>query len=91
MAKNAPVSPKVSNGTLSGLAVSVVTWILTTYIPAFHNGLPTQVRDLLPALVGVIGYFGAGYLSKHPATASEIERAVTDLRAAEAAVAKKAA
>lgn len=91
MAKHAPVSPKVANGSLSGLAVSVVTWVLTTYIPTFHNGLPTQLRDLVPALVGVVGFYAGGWLSKHPATAAEIQRAVDDLRAAEAAVAKKPA
>jgi hypothetical protein len=89
MTKRAPVSPKVANGTLSGLAVSVVTWILTTYIPTFHNGLPQNIRDLLPALVGVGGFYVGGYLSKHQATSTEIQRAVDDLRAAEAAVTKK--
>lgn len=73
-----PISPKVSGGTLAGLPAAIMTWILTTYIPAFHSGIPPQIQPLVPALVGVIGFFWAGYSSKHKATAAEIEIAMQE-------------
>lgn len=73
-----PISPKVSVGSLSGLALLGVTWLLTTFIPAWHNGIPTEIQPLIPGILGVIGYFGGGYLAKHPATNSEVEIAIQD-------------
>lgn len=71
-------SPKVTVGSLSGGALAGVTWLLTTFIPAWHSGIPTQLQPVIPAILGLIGYFGGGYATKHPATASEIEIAIQD-------------
>lgn len=73
-----PVSAKVSVGALGGSAVSAITWILTTYIPAFHSGIPPTLQPVIPAILGVIGYFTTGYSAKHQATVEEIETAFQD-------------
>jgi len=75
------ISNKVGNGTLTGAAVALLTWALTYFIPAWHSGLPPAVGDLLPAAVGVIGYFAGGYLSTHRATVAEVERAIAEAEA----------
>ena len=67
------ISSKVSNGTLGGLAAAGVTAALVYYIPAFKNGLPGPVSDLVTAAVGAIGYFAAGYQSTHRATVPEVQ------------------
>lgn len=72
------ISGKVSNGSLSGIVVLTITWILTTYIPAFHSGIPPALAQLIPGLVGAAGYFGGGYLARHKATPDEIEAAIQD-------------
>jgi hypothetical protein len=71
-------SPKVTVGSLSGLALTGITWLLTEYIPAWHSGVPAQIQPLIPAILGVIGYFGGGYATKHPATLAEVEIAIKD-------------
>ena len=76
-----PVSSKVSNGGLAGLAVSVITGLLVYYIPAWHSGIPDVVRELIVAGVGVAGYVGAGWLSRHRPTPAEVARAVAEARA----------
>ncbi len=74
MAKQ-PISNKVAAGTLTGTAVTVLTWALTTYIPAWHSGIPSTLAALLPGLVGAVGYFAGGYMAKHyPAALSEVPR-----------------
>jgi hypothetical protein len=49
-----------------------------TAIPAFHSGIPAVYQPFIPAIAGVLGYFGAGYKSTHQATVSEIEAALVD-------------
>lgn len=73
-----PISAKVSNGSLGGGLASVITWILVTAIPQFHSGIPAIYQPLIPALAGILGYFGTGYKSTHRATFSEVETALKD-------------
>ena len=75
------ISSKVSNGTLGGLAAAGVTAALVYYVPAFKNGLPGPVSDLVTAAVGAIGYFAAGYQSTHRATVPEVQAAIADAHA----------
>ena len=44
---------KISAGTL----VAFITWALTTYVPAWHSGLPSAVSAFLPAVAGLIAVF----------------------------------
>jgi hypothetical protein len=72
------ISAKVGNGTAVGTAVGLVTWALTTFIPAWHTGIPVQLANVLPLVIGVIGYFVGGYLSTHQATVTEVETAISN-------------
>lgn len=81
------ISAKVANGSLTGLATGLVTWALTYFIPAWKSGIPPALAPLVPALVAIAGYFAAGYLSRHKATAGEIARALAELEAISGAVA----
>jgi len=76
----AGISAKVGNGTLDGALLAAVTWGLTYFIPAWHSGIPGPVGDALPAIVGLVGYFGGGYLSTHRATVQEVRAAVEEAR-----------
>lgn len=84
--KASPVSPKVSNGTLAGLASTLLTSALVYFVPSWHSGLPGFAPYLISGAVGAIGYFGTGYLSKHPATAAEIATAIADMEKIASAV-----
>jgi hypothetical protein len=68
----APISNKVSAGTLTGAAVTAITWILTQYIPTWHSGIPATLAALLPGIVGAAGYFAGGYLARHYPAADEV-------------------
>lgn len=74
----ATISQKVTSGTLGGGAVALVTAILIQAVPAWHAGLPTWLQQLIPVLVGMAGYFGAGYQATHKATVGEVQAAVAD-------------
>jgi len=72
-----PISNKVAAGTLTGGAVTVLTWALTTYIPAWHSGIPSTLAALLPGAVGALGYFAGGYMAKHyPAALFEVPQLI---------------
>ena len=73
-----PVSGKVIGGTGLGAAVGLATWALTTFIPAWHSGLPDQLATALPFVIGVLGYAAGGYLARHRATALEIQKSLND-------------
>lgn len=75
----APISNKVSNGTLGGGAAGIVSALLVYFIPAFHSGIPAPLAPIIPALIGAIGYFGSGFVSKHQATGDEIGRLITQV------------
>jgi hypothetical protein len=77
----APISNKVASGTLTGAALTVLTWALTTYIPAWHHGLPATFAALLPGIVGAAGYYAGGYMAKHYPAAGEITQAALKLLA----------
>jgi hypothetical protein len=77
---NNVISAKVSNGGLAGALAGVVSSLLVTFIPAFHGGLPAIVQTLIPVGIGTAGYLIGGYLSKHQATAAEVQAAVNDAK-----------
>ena len=80
------ISNKVTTGTLSGLALLLITWALTTFIPAWHSALPAPVATVLPGVIAAAGYFSGGWTARHQATVSEIERAAADADAITAAI-----
>jgi hypothetical protein len=78
---SAPLSNKVSNGTVIGMASGVIAAALQYFIPAWHSGIPQIAQLLITAGIGATGYFGGGWMSKHQATVSEIEIAIRDAEA----------
>jgi hypothetical protein len=71
-----PVSAKVSNGGLVGVAGLLITWGLTYFIPAWHSGIPPALAGIIPGALSVAGYLLGGYFSKHQATLREVTAAL---------------
>lgn len=59
-----PVHNKVSVGLAWGSPAAVITWALTTFIPAWHSGIPDTLARALPGFVGVAAYFWASWSAK---------------------------
>ena len=53
----APVETKTAAALFTGL----LTWMLVTYVPAFRNGLPSDLAAVLPVIVGAVG----GWFAPH--------------------------
>lgn len=81
-----PISQKVYGAAGGGGPLGLLTWALTTYIPAWHNGIPQSLQGLLPYVVGILGAVGGGYASTHVATVKEIQAAFQNAQAIEALV-----
>lgn len=75
-AKRAPVSGKVSNGTLGGGAVGLLVAILTYFVPAWHSAIPNGLEPFIPVLTSAVGYYLTGFASKHQATTDEVIHAI---------------
>lgn len=80
------VHPKVLAGTATASVTGFITWVLVSFVPAFHSGLPTNLATLLPAVVASALGFAGGYIKKagpEIATAeswvTRVENAVTEL------------
>lgn len=56
------IHPKVAAGSAAGAATGLVVWALVSFVPAFHNGVPQPVVDVLPVALGWLGHTIAGYL-----------------------------
>lgn len=68
----AAISGKVANGTIGGTAVTLITWALTFFIPAWQSAIPSGLQALLPGILGAVGFYISGYASKHQATTDEV-------------------
>jgi hypothetical protein len=55
----AGISPKVAVGTLVGVAVAIVVWVVATVT---HTAPPIYVVALIPAIAGGLG----GYVTRDP-------------------------
>jgi hypothetical protein len=82
----APISQKVYGASGGGLALGLVTWALTTFIPAWHSGIPPTLQPLIPALVAVVGAFAGGWFSKHRLTPQELQDAITFAKSIESII-----
>lgn len=71
-----PLSAKVTNGTVGGVAVGLVTWALTWFVPAWQSAIPGPLQALIPTVLGAAGYYITGFSTKHQATTDEIVRAI---------------
>lgn len=54
---------KIGAGT--GAAVGLTVWLLMSFIPAFHTGVPEPVTAVLPFILGWIGHTGATWIAPH--------------------------
>jgi hypothetical protein len=59
------VETKVKAGAVAGGVTGLVVWALVSYIPAFHNGVPQPVLDVLPFALAWIGHTVAAYMAPH--------------------------
>lgn len=66
-----PVETKVAASSSVSMVTGVITWILVTYVPVFHSGLPAPLATFLPYVVATVLGAAAGYLAPHTTTAAE--------------------
>ncbi len=59
------VESKVKAGAAVGALTGVVVWGLVSYVPAFHNGVPGPVVDLIPFALAWAGHTIAAYRAPH--------------------------
>jgi hypothetical protein len=61
----APVESKVAAAASASAITGVITWILVTYVPTLHGGLPASLATFLPFVVAsAIGAI-SGYMAPH--------------------------
>ena len=58
------IHPKVAAQTITGLVTGVITMLLVNLVPAWHNGIPSDMKDLITLGVTVVLGFAAGWLKK---------------------------
>lgn len=61
----APIEAKVAAGSAASTVTGILTWLLVTYVPAFHSGLPTALAALLPFIVATALGSATAYLAPH--------------------------
>lgn len=64
---SAPVETKVKAGAAAGGLTGAVAWALVSFVPAFHNGVPQPVVDVLPFVLAWVGHVAAAYIAPHTA------------------------
>lgn len=62
---NSLVETKVAAGSGTGIAVGLLTWALVTFIPAWHDGIPSQLVPFIPVAAAWLVSTAAGYLAPH--------------------------
>ena len=53
-------------GAATGAVVGLVVWALVSFVPAFHNGVPQPVVDVLPFALAWLGHTAAAWIAPHP-------------------------
>lgn len=61
----APVETKVAAAASVSSVTGVITWMLVTFVPAFHSGLPAPLATFLPFIVASVLGALSGYLAPH--------------------------
>lgn len=55
-----PIETKTAAGSATVILSGIVVWALTTYIPAWHSGIPATIQSLIPVVVAaVLGGYAA--------------------------------
>jgi hypothetical protein len=60
-----PAKAGASASAAAGLAV----WALVAYVPAFHNGVPQAIQDIIPFVIAWGVHTFTAWAAKHPAVA----------------------
>jgi hypothetical protein len=75
-----PISPKVYGAVSASSLLTFITWGLTTFVPAFHSGIPPALASLLPGIVGAfLGAGIGGYVPAHNVTPIEFVTAIKNV------------
>lgn len=61
----APVETKTAAAASVSTVTGVITWMLVSYIPAFHAGIPAPLATFLPFIVASVLGAVSGYLAPH--------------------------
>jgi len=67
----APVEKKAA-ATIVGALTGIVTWMLVTFVPSFHHGLPAPLATFLPMILGTAVATGAAWQAKHSPREEEV-------------------
>lgn len=59
------IETKVAAGGASAAVTGLLVWALTTYIPAWHHGIPGQLQAFIPMISSVLLGTVAAYLAPH--------------------------
>lgn len=62
---NTGVETKVAAGSFTAALTGILTWVLVTFIPYFHKGLPPDLAAIIPAIAGWAGASIAGWAAPH--------------------------
>jgi hypothetical protein len=65
------ISSKLIASSTTTLVTGLITYVLVTFVPAFKNGIPAKVTDIIPVAVALVLGTIAGYMkteSPHIAT-----------------------
>lgn len=52
-------------GAGAGAATGLVVWLLVSFIPQFHSGVPEPVVAVLPFVLGWLGHTAASWITPH--------------------------
>jgi len=61
------VEAKVKAGSAATIVTGILTWVLVTYVPAFHSGLPSALSAVLPVIVASVLGTVAAWKAPHTA------------------------
>lgn len=53
-------------GAAAGAVAGVIVWLLVSFVPAFRDGVPQPVTDLVPFAVAWAGHVAGAWLTPHP-------------------------
>jgi hypothetical protein len=77
-----PIETKVAASAAAGTVTGVITWILVTYVPAFHSGLPPALAAFLPYIVTLVASTVSAYLAPHTARTGDVATSAPGAHAA---------
>lgn len=59
------IETKVGAGSFAGAVTGLLTYVLVTFVPALHAGLPPELATLLPIGIGWLCHTATAWLAPH--------------------------